>query len=91
MMRALQRSFRIFYSTFPYQVAPIRSYSNIKGNNTIIRVKINKEMKEIYEFFRHPDLHFGEIKLTKDEHSGIAYITLNYPHKRNAISGTLMC
>ena len=48
-------------------------------------------MKEIYEFFRHPDLHFGEIKLTKDEHSGIAYITLNYPHKRNAISGTLMC
>ena len=67
----------------------MRSYSKIQGNNTIIRVKINKEMKEIYEFFRHPDLHFGEIKLTKDEHSGIAYITLNYPHKRNAISGTL--
>lgn len=47
-------------------------------------------MKEIYEFFRRPSLHFGEIRLKKDEHSGIALITFDYPPKRNAISGTFI-
>lgn len=47
-------------------------------------------MKEIYEFFRRPSLHFGEIRLKKDDHSGIALITFDYPHKRNAISGTFI-
>ena len=71
---------------FPYQYGTIRSRSSGKLDPTIV-TKINKDLKEIYEFLRRPELHKGDLKFKKDDHSGIAYITLDFPQKRNAMSG----
>ena len=71
----------------PYQCVTIRSHSSGKLDPAAL-TKLNKEFKEIYEFLRRPELHKGELKFKKDDHSGIAYITLDFKQKRNAMSGT---
>lgn len=70
----------------PFQLAAIRSYSKGKLSPNVI-AKHNKEFKEILEFLRRPEIHAGDLKLTKNDHSGIALISINFPQKRNALSG----
>ena len=73
---------------FPYQNVPFRLHSSGKLDPAVL-TKINKEFKEIYEFLRRPELQRGDLKFKKDDHSGIAYITIDFPQKRNAMSGVL--